>query len=87
MAARRRPDPRLVHQAQISGSLTRLRNHLREAHRIGELGEVEARHRAEWPELWETIDDLIDLVEHPPPPPGGGAAGAHLPGWRDGGRW
>jgi hypothetical protein len=80
MASRRRPDRQLVHEAKIAGVLARLRNHLRAAQRDGELAVIEARHRAEWPGLWETVDELADLLEHPPPTPGGYHDGVNLPG-------
>jgi hypothetical protein len=52
-----RPDPTRVRAAQIAGEISGMRNMLRAGDR-----DLEARHRAEWPELWARIDELINLA-------------------------
>jgi len=48
-----------LHQAKLDGAAGRVRSILR-VHRDAEL---ELRHRAEWPALWEAIDELVRVQD------------------------
>lgn len=47
------------HQAELDGAAGRVRAVLRRAHDE----RLEARQRAEWPELWEAIDSLVEVQD------------------------
>lgn len=51
-----KPDPLRVRNAQITGSLAGLRDQVMLADPV-----MLGRHRAEWPQLWERIDRVIEF--------------------------
>lgn len=53
-----KPDPQRVRDAQIAGALAGLRDAVMLCD-----PEVAARHRNEWPRLWERIDRLVELAK------------------------
>lgn len=55
----RRPSSENFRAAQLTGRTARLRDQLR----LNTDHELEARHRAEWPQLWAAIDDLVELID------------------------
>ena len=53
-----RPDRERVRHAQMTGAATAVHDALV----LGGDPDREERHRQEWPELWATIDRLLDAV-------------------------
>jgi hypothetical protein len=51
-----------VRHAQLYGAATGIRDALR----LNPDPDLEQRHRAEWPELWECIDAVVGKVTHSP---------------------
>jgi hypothetical protein len=54
----RRADPVRLAEAKAFGRAARLRDQLL----LNKDAELERRHREEWPELWEAIDRLTELI-------------------------
>lgn len=54
-------DDHLIRVAQVTGTASNLRGLLRRTER-DEPGRIEQA-RAEWPELWERIDAIVELVD------------------------
>ena len=58
VAAVARSDPARVHAARVTGAATAVRDVI-----VSDAGsDRQRRHRAEWPELWELLDALADVV-------------------------
>lgn len=53
-----RPDRARVRSAALTGAATAVRDVLM----LNRDRELEDRHRAEWPELWERIDGVMDAL-------------------------
>jgi hypothetical protein len=53
----RHADPTRIRYAQLEGAAAAIRD------LVNRRAEREAAHRAEWPELWNRIDRLIEVVE------------------------
>jgi hypothetical protein len=43
----------------MEGRVARLRGVIR----LSDAAELEARHRAEWPQLWAAVDDLVAMLD------------------------
>ena len=64
VAAVARSDPARVHAARVTGAATAVRDVI-----VSDAGsDRQRRHRAEWPELWEHLDALADVVAPPERP-------------------
>jgi hypothetical protein len=48
-----------LHQAKLDGAAGRVRSVLR----VNGDADLELRHRAEWPVLWEAIDELVRVQD------------------------
>jgi hypothetical protein len=48
-----------LHQAKLDGSAGRVRSVLR----VNQDADLELRQRAEWPALWEAIDELVRVQD------------------------
>jgi hypothetical protein len=57
-----RPDADRVAHAALYGAATAIRDALR----LNPDPNLEQRHRAEWPALWERIDAVVAKVTHTP---------------------
>jgi hypothetical protein len=57
-----RSDADRVTHAQLYGAATAIRD----AIRLNRDPDLERRHRAEWPDLWERIDAVLAKVTHTP---------------------
>jgi len=59
-----RSDPARVHAARVTGAATAVRDVI-----VSDASsDRQRRHRAEWPELWEHLDALADVVAPPERP-------------------
>jgi hypothetical protein len=65
-AGRRRQDSPEMRVAKWQANGSRILGVLRTGRNAGQR-EQEARHRREWPELWEALDDLVDLADETDP--------------------
>jgi hypothetical protein len=57
-----RPDADRVRHAELYGAATAIRDALR----LNRDPDLEQRHRAEWPALWERIDAVVAKITHSP---------------------
>jgi hypothetical protein len=48
-----------VFYAQLTGKVVAVRDRVR----LNTDAELEARHRAEWPELWTAIDEMLERID------------------------
>lgn len=55
----RHTDPERIRHAQMTGRVAAVRAQIR----VNKDPEREQRARAEWPELWEKIDALVELID------------------------
>ena len=57
---RRYIDPKASAEGGLNGAATRIRDLVV---RRADMAEVQERHRAEWPDLWEAIDSVVERID------------------------
>jgi hypothetical protein len=68
-----------MQEAQLEGVAKRIRGTLWRDAKPGGDPERQARHRAEWPELWDALDRLVEIIDDMYPPFGRTSRGLFEP--------